>query len=276
MGSVELEAGTIDYLDTGGDGPVLLFGHGLLMNRTQWRRVIPLLDDYRCIAPTRPLGAQRQPMNPAADLSHAGQARIIADFMDALDLHDVTLILNDWGGGQFVVSEGRDERLARMVLASCEAYDNFPPKAARPAALLCRVPGGTWLLTRLTRLSLFRHGRPAYGGLAQGRIPDAVMDDWFSHAFDDAAIRRDLRKFVTGTPPSNVLLDWHRQVVSFDRPVLLLWATEDRMMPVEHARQMVDEFPNATLVEVADSGTLIGEDQPERFAAELRAFVGAA
>lgn len=276
MGSVELEAGTIDYLDTGGGGPVLLFGHGLLMNRTQWRRVIPLLDDFRCIAPTWPLGAQRQAMNPDADLSHAGQARIIADFMDALDLHDVTLILNDWGGGQFIVSEGRDERLGRLVLASCEAYDNFPPKAARPAALLCRVPGGTWLLTRLTQLSLFRHGRPAYGGLVQGRIPDAVMDDWFSHAFDDADIRRDLRKFVTGTPSSDVLLDWHRQVTSFDRPVLLLWATEDRMMPVEHARQMVDEFPDATLVEVADSGTLIGEDQPERFAEELRAFVGAA
>ncbi|ALG85339.1 alpha/beta fold hydrolase [Gordonia phthalatica] len=275
MGSVELDAGTIDYLDTGGDGPVLLFGHGLLMNRTQWRRVIPLLDDYRCIAPTWPLGAQRQAMNPSADLSHAGQCQIIADFMEALDLHDVTLILNDWGGGQFLVSEGRDERLGRMVLASCEAYDNFPPKSARPAAALCRIPGGTWLLTRLTQLSLFRHGKPAYGGLLNGRIPDAVMDDWFSHAFDDADIRRDLRKFVTGTPSSDVLLDWHRQVVSFDRPVLLLWATDDRLMPVEHARQMVDEFPNATLVEIADSGTLIPEDQPERFAEELRAFVGA-
>lgn len=276
MGSVELAAGTIDYLDTGGDGPVLLFGHGLLMNRTQWRRVIPQLDEYRCIAPTWPLGAQRRAMNPSADLSHAGQCQIIADFMEALDLRDVTLILNDWGGGQFIVSEGRDERLARLVLASCEAYDNFPPKAARPAALLCRIPGGTWLLTRLTRLSQFRHGKRAYGGLVNGRIPDAVMDDWFSHAFDDADIRRDLRKFVTGTPSSEVLLDWHRQVTSFDRPVLLLWSTDDRMMPVEHARRMADEFPDATLVEVADSGTLIPEDQPERFAEELRAFVGVA
>ncbi|AUH68570.1 MULTISPECIES: alpha/beta fold hydrolase [Gordonia] len=275
MGSIDLPAGPIDYLDTGGDGPVLLFGHGLLMNRTQWRRVIPLLDDFRCIAPTWPLGAQRQPMNASADLTQSGQANIIADFLEALDLRAVTLVLNDWGGGQFIISEGRDERLARLVLASCEAYDNFPPRPARPAAQLCRVPGGTWLLTRLTQLSVFRHGRAGYGGLAKNRIPDAVMDDWFGHALADPGVRRDLRKFVTGTPPKQVLLDWHRKVVSFDRPVLLLWATEDRMMPVEHARRMVDEFPDARLVEIADSWTLLPEDQPEQVAAALREFVGA-
>ena len=47
------------------------------------------------------------------------------------------------------------------------------------------------------------------------------------------------------------------------------------MMPVEHAHLLVEEFPDARLVLVEDSRTLISEDQPERFAAELSRFVTA-
>ncbi|WOC13581.1 alpha/beta fold hydrolase [Gordonia sp. MP11Mi] len=273
MPRIDLPAGPIDYTDTGGDGPVLVFGHGLLMNETQWRAVIPLLEGFRCIAPTWPLGAHRRPMKPDADLSQSGVANVIADFLDALDLDEVTLVLNDWGGGQFIVSEGRDHRLARLVLASCEAFDNFPPRPARPASALCRLPGGAWLLMQITRTALFRHGHMAYGGLAKNAIPDDVMDDWFAPALRDADIRRDLAKFATGAPSKAVLNAWHDDVVRFDRPVLLLWAVEDSMMPIGHARRMVGEFPNARLVEVADSWTLLPEDQPERVATELADFV---
>ncbi|GAA4677788.1 alpha/beta fold hydrolase [Gordonia humi] len=274
MPTIDLPAGPIDYTDTGGDGPVLVFGHGLLMNETQWRKVIPLLDGCRCIAPTWPLGAHRRPMRRDADLTQSGVAAIIGDFLDALDLREVTLVLNDWGGGQFIVSEGRDGRLARLVLASCEAYDNFPPKPARPAAALCRIPGGAWLLMQSTRTALFRHSERAYGALSKRRIPDEVMDDWFAPALRDAAVRRDLAKFVTGTPSKATLDAWHRDVVAFDRPVLLLWAVEDPMMPIGHARRMAGEFGDARLVEIDDSWTLLPEDQPERVAAALSEFVG--
>lgn len=74
MPRVQLSAGTVDYLETGGTGPVLVFTHGLLMNATQWRKVVPLLDGYRCVRPTLRLGAHRQPMSPDADLSERGVA----------------------------------------------------------------------------------------------------------------------------------------------------------------------------------------------------------
>ncbi|WP_132991700.1 alpha/beta fold hydrolase [Gordonia zhaorongruii] len=273
MATVTLSAGPIDYDDTGGTGPVVVFGHGLLMNGSQWRKVIPRLDGFRCITPVLPFGAHRKPMRPDADLTQRGVARILADLFAALDLHDVTLVLNDWGGGQFVVSDGRADRVARLVLASCESYDNFPPKPARPAALLCRVPGGTALFAQLTRTTLFRRSRQAYGGLSKNRIPEQVLDDWFGPAVESAEIRHDLRKFVTGSPSKAVLDSWHDDVVRFPRPVLLLWATHDPMMPIAHARQMVGEFPDARLVEVDDSWTLIPEDQPEVFARELSKFV---
>ena len=90
LSRIEVPAGPIDYQDTGGDGPALVFTHGFPMNHLQWRKVIPLLDDqFRCIAPTLPMGAHRSPMKPGTDLTHRGQVAILADFLDALDVDDV-------------------------------------------------------------------------------------------------------------------------------------------------------------------------------------------
>ncbi|MBT1190915.1 alpha/beta fold hydrolase [Rhodococcoides kroppenstedtii] len=274
MPRIDLPAGPVDYTDTGGDGPVLVFAHGLLMNETLWRSVIPLLQrDYRCIAPTLPLGAHRTPMRPDADLSQLGVARILADVLDALDLTDATVILNDWGGGQFLVSDGRADRVGRLVFASCEAFDNFPPRPARPAVALCRVPGGTRLFLGLLGTRVVRHDKRAWGGLSKAGIPDGVLDDWFAPATRSADIRRDLRKFCVGTPTRSTLLEWASRLSTFDRPVLVVWATEDRMMPPAHAQRLEHLFPNARRVQIDDAWTLLPVDQPHRFADALRDFV---
>ena len=73
MPQLELAAGTIEYQDTGGDGPVLVFLPGLTMDGSLWRKVVPgLVPDYRCVLPTLPLGGHRRPMRPGADLSLRG------------------------------------------------------------------------------------------------------------------------------------------------------------------------------------------------------------
>ncbi|MEZ0339357.1 alpha/beta fold hydrolase [Mycobacterium sp. pV006] len=272
--TAQTPSGPIAYDDTGGDGPVLVFGHGLLMDGRQWRKVIPLLPGYRCITPTLPMGAHTVPMHSDADLTQTGMANIVADFLDALDLEDVTLVLNDWGGGQFVITERRDKRIARLVLASCEAFDNFPPKPARPAMALCRLPGGAWMLSRMLGTRFFRHSRQAYGGLAKTGLPDALFDEWFRPVVESAAIRRDFAKFGTGSPPRHRLLEMSQQLGTFDRPVLIVWASEDRMMPVAHAHRLAELFPDARTVIVENSWTLIPEDQPEAMARALRDFVG--
>lgn len=143
MPEIELSAGPIDYQDTGGTGPVLVFAHGLPMNETQWRKVVPLLDGYRCVLPTLPLGGHRRPMNRDADLSHRGVARLLGEFIERLDLEEVTLVLNDWGGGQFLVSEEQGRRVARMVLVACEAFDNFPPGPAKAMATCAGSPAAS-------------------------------------------------------------------------------------------------------------------------------------
>src|SRR6516162_5453406 len=129
MTRIELSAGTVEYTDTGGDGPVLVLLHGLLMDASLWDGVIAdLSTDYRCVAPTLPLGAHRHPMRADADLSLPGIARLVAEFCDRLGLDDVTLAGNDTGGAlvQLLMADS-PARITRVVLASCDAFDNFPP-----------------------------------------------------------------------------------------------------------------------------------------------------
>jgi pimeloyl-ACP methyl ester carboxylesterase len=103
-------------------------------------------------------------------------------------------------------------------------------------------------------------------------VPKDVMDAWFRPVRTSRAIRRDLAKYVVSVPERPVLLDWAERAASFDRPVLVAWASEDRVMPPEHGRRLAGLFPDARLVEIADSYTLVPEDQPEVLAGHLRDF----
>lgn len=273
MPQIVLSSGTIDYQDTGGDGPVLVFCRGMPMNEKQWRKVVPLLNGYRCVLPTLPLGGHRQPMDRDADLSQRGVALLLGEFLERLGLDDVTLVLNDWGGAQFLVSEGKSQQVARLALVACEAFDNFPPGSAKAAAAMCRVPGAVWLLTRLMRIPSFRNNRNGYGGMSLRGIPDEIMDDWFAPATRSRAIRRDFAKFATSAPKRKTLLAWSERLRDFDRPVLVVWATEDRLMPREHGHRLAELYPQGRLIEIADSSTLVPEDQPERLAEVLIEFL---
>ena len=84
------------YSDTGGDGPVVVLLHGVLMNGTLWDTVVGgLRDRYRCIVPDLPFGAHATPVPDDADLSLPALATMIAEFLTELDLHHVTLVCND-------------------------------------------------------------------------------------------------------------------------------------------------------------------------------------
>src|SRR5215218_4229852 len=115
MAEIELSAGAIRYEDSGGEGPVVVLCHGLLMAASLWDAVVAELGPgVRCVRPTLPLGAHRQPMRPEADLSLRGQVRLLAEFLERLELEEVTLVFNDWCGAQLLVAEGWDGRVGAV------------------------------------------------------------------------------------------------------------------------------------------------------------------
>src|SRR5256885_8248446 len=68
-----------------GQGPPIVFIHGLLADGRLWDDVVtPLAETARCIVPDLPLGAHRQALKPDADLSPYGLAQVIADLLAAL------------------------------------------------------------------------------------------------------------------------------------------------------------------------------------------------
>lgn len=96
---VDLAAARLRYHERG-EGPAVVFVHGLLVNATLWRNIVPAVAaaGFRCNSPDWPLGSHRIAV-PDADLSPTGFADLIAEFLERLDLDDVTIVANDTGAG---------------------------------------------------------------------------------------------------------------------------------------------------------------------------------
>jgi pimeloyl-ACP methyl ester carboxylesterase len=273
MNQIDLSAGTIEYKDTGGDGPTLVLLHGLLMDASLWDDVIADLSvDHRCVAPTLPLGAHRHPMHADADLSLRGIARLVAELLDSLDLHDVTLVGNDTGGAlvQLLVCDDAT-RVSRIVLASCDAFDNFPPGlTGKTLVLTGKLPPALFgLFMQQMRLRPVRRLPIAFGWLT--KRGDAATARWIKPVLRQREIRRDTVRVLRAAAAENhVLLDAAECLPTYDRPALVVWASEDRVMPPDHGRRLAELLPQGRLVEIPDSYTLMPLDQPARLAASIR------
>ena len=273
MLQVELSAGPIEYSDSGGPGPVVLLFGGLVIGPSLWRGVVAdLARDHRCIVPTLPLGAHRLPVRSDFPISPRTVAMLLGEFLERLDLRAVTLVENDTGRAQTLAAE-RPERLARLVLTSSEAFDNYPPGIpGRMAAAIAKIPGGVEVLAWQLRFRALRRLPITFGWMSKRPVPHEVMDGWLRPLTTNAGVRRDLRRYIRAVDPREMEVA-ALGLRAFPYPALIVWAREDRVMPPEHGRRLAAIIPNARLVEVADSYTLIPEDQPLRLAAEIRNFI---
>jgi pimeloyl-ACP methyl ester carboxylesterase len=200
--------------------------------------------------------------------------RLLTEFIERLGLRDVTLCFNDWCGAQVMIADGLMERVGRLALVSCEAFDNYPPGipgwvAARSAEL----PGGLAFMTQAVRFRRVRQLPIAFGWMLKRGIPDEVFQGWL-RPLGRREMRRDLRKYAGDTRRGKRdLIAATNALPSFDRPVLIGWASEDRIMPRQHGQRLAEAFPDSRFVEMADSYTLIPEDQPAQLSSHLRQFI---
>jgi pimeloyl-ACP methyl ester carboxylesterase len=273
MPELELTAGVIDYEDTGGSGPVLVLLGGLVMDSSVWDPLVEeLRGEYRCVVPTLPLGSHRRPMRPDADLSLAGYGRMVGELLERLDLQEVTLVQNDHAAALALAGEN-PPRVARLVISSCEAFENFPPglpgKNMRATAF---VPGGIFAAMNAMRLRRLRRLPISLGWMSKRPIPDEVVDRWLRPAQTQRGVRRDLGRYSRSARRDEMLAVCER-LRSFTRPALVVWTPEDRVQRPEHGRRLAELLPDARLVEISDSYTLIMRDQPRAFAHAIREFV---
>jgi len=266
---------TLQYFEAGpADGAPVVFVHGLLVNADLWRKVVPPLAEagLRCIAPDWPLGSHSIPV-PNADLTPPGVAALIADFLDALDLHDVTIIANDTGCAltQILITT-RPDRIARVVLTPSDCFEQFFPPLFAAMPVLARIPGAVFLLAKSMRLKFAQRLPIAYGWLTKKPMPAEVMDSYLLPVRKNPKIRRDAVRFLRTVNKKHTLAAAER-LPQFTKPVLLAWATEDRVFKPALAHRLAAVLPNATLVPIEGSYTFVPEDQPDALVTAVLDFV---
>lgn len=270
---VGLPSGTVRYHDVG-TGPVIVFVHGYLVNANIWRKLVPrLADDFRCITPDWPLGSHVVPMRRDADLTPPGIARVIAQFLEALNLNAVTLVGNDSGGAYSqIAAANHPERIARLVLNTCETPEcTWPPTPGGFGLLKATAahPASYRALYQVLRVRRTWRWRNAYGWLAKYPIDASAMHSFIGPVLTDPAIRHDGRKAIRSVSARYSRAAADHLAAHFTKPVLLAWAAEDHVFPLAHAQRFAARL-NAPLQTIRDSYTYTAEDQPERTASILR------
>ena len=268
---IELAAGRIRYREAG-EGKPVVFVHGFLVDGRLWDGVVDRLSDRcRCIAPDWPIAAHQIAMNPDADLSPPGVAAIIADFLEALNLEDVTIVGNDSGGAMSqILVTSHPERVGRLVLTNCDTYDNFPPGIFKAMPPLAKLPGGMYALSAPFRIPAI--ARRAFKPFAKTKIPDDLVASWMQPATSDSAVMHDAKKVTAGMNKRYTLAAAEKLRTS-DLPIRLLWAPGDKYFPIKYAERLAGEVKTAEIVQIPDAKTFVPLDQPQRVADEIAEFV---
>lgn len=267
MPDAKLSTGTIHYEKSGpATGRPVVFVHGYMMSSSLWGPLTERLAEsqFACYAPTWPLGAHTEPMRDSHKLTVESVAAMVAEFLEALELHDVILIGNDTGGAiSQIVATTAPARLGALVLTSCDAFEHFPPEGSFKLLIAAAKSGPTFraVITPLRTKIMRRRG---FGPLAHTDIDDLVKE-WVEPAVTDSRIREDLRHFTASMRREPVEQAGER-LPQFTKPALIAWSADDTFFHVEDARRLADALPNSRLEMIEGARTFSMIDQPDALA----------
>jgi len=278
--TIELPAGTIHYrvYDAhDGQGDTLVFVHGFAVDGRLWEPVALRLAaaGMRCIVPTWPFGSHTTPMNSDADLAPPAAARLVLDFLEALDLTGVTIVGNDSGGAVTQMAVTTDSsRIGRLVLTNCDSFDNYPPGVFKLLGKLAKLPGAGFALAQAMRFEPVVRAPFGFGALNAERQPIELLRGFLRPLITDRRIRRDAMKFFAAADTRDTLAA-AAKLPDLDRPALLVWGAADTLFPLSDAHRLLRVLKDATLVEVDGAKAFVPLDRPAEVADAIAAFVAA-
>lgn len=251
-----------------------MFVHGILLNGYLWRHQLAALSDTRrCIAPDLLCHGYTE-LSRGSDVSMTGNAHMLREFLDALDIAQVDLVGNDSGGGiAQIFAALYPSRVRTLTLTDCDAHDNWPPEAFKPFVSMVAAGGlGETLTAMLQDKQVFRS--PQALGPAYER-PEAVSDETI-----DAYLRphlstpqrlRDLERFVNAFDCRHTVAveDYLRQLQA---PTLIAWGTDDIYFDVEWSHWLTRTIPGTKRrVEYPGARIFFPEERADAFNKDLRA-----
>jgi pimeloyl-ACP methyl ester carboxylesterase len=272
MPALTLTAGPVHYEEVGpADGRPIVFVHGYSMGSSLWRPLTERLAarGFRCIAPTWPLGAHREPMRKDAELTMESIAAMVAQLLESLSLEDVVLVGNDTGGAVAqIVATTAPERLGALVLTGCDAFEHFPPPILKPFIAAAKMGPAFDAAIQPLRTGVGR--KRAFGALAYTDI-DELVAEWLQPALSDRRIRADLRRFTASLSQQSTLAAAAR-LPQFAKPALIAWSADDAFFPVEDGQRLAEVLPDSRLELIERARTFSMIDQPARLAVLIADF----
>ncbi len=260
-----------------GTGPGIVLLHSELLTHREWEPVVEHLSDrFRLVLPDLPLHGDSED-RPRHPYTLDWLAEVLAAF--CRETAGPRPLVGGHGLGAEVLLRAIELGLlepSKLVLAPNRLHRPMPrarsATALRVAARAARVPGLDRMLSHGARLAF----RPDYGMRLSAREAPAARD-LVRHAFADvggnANLSRAWARFARDYPRAarRELLDAYP---GMDFPVLLLWADEDRVHPLQGAEEALDLLPDGMLRVLPGTGYLIAYDDAVGVARELGAFCG--
>ncbi|HEX2058810.1 MAG TPA: alpha/beta fold hydrolase [Actinomycetota bacterium] len=266
---LDVDGGRVHYVDEG-EGPVLLFLHGNPTWSFLYRNVVlGLRDSFRCIALDYPgFGLSTAPEGYA--FTPDAHAAVVERFVADLDLEDVTLMAQDWGGPiGLTVATRQPERFAGFVLGNTWAW---PLNGIFHFEAFARVMGSRLTRPWIRNMNVFVNVMIPLGTAV--RLPGAVMQAYrgpFAGRDDRIPTWTFPRQLLGSRPFMEELARSLPRVT--DLPVLFVWGGRDFALRagVELPRFQA-LFPNHETVVLDGAKHFFQEDAPDEVVSAIRAW----
>lgn len=270
--SVKTASGRISYMERGA-GPVALFVHGVLLNGHLWRHQLAHLSDIRrCIAVDL-LAHGDTEIAPDQDVSVTANAKMLKEFLDALNIDQVDLVGNDSGGGiAQIFAALYPARVRSLTLTDCDAHDNWPPEAFKPFLAMSAEGGLRGALDgMLSDKSVYRSPQalgPAYE--RPDRLTDESIEKYLRPHVRSEQRTRDLQRFLAAFDNQHTR-SVEAQLRTLKAPTLIVWGTDDIYFDRKWSQWLADTIPGTRRrVELNGARIFFPEERWEEFNKELR------
>jgi len=276
----EVKSGRIAYIEQG-QGPVALFIHGVPLNGYHWRHIIDRVKHRRrCIAIDL-MGLGFIEIAPSQDVSFTAQARMVAEFLDALGIDRIDLIANDSGGAiAQIFAAHHPGRLTSLVLTNCDVHDGWPPPQVKPLmehsrkGTIATVFGPTAERPDLAR-ERYARGEPAplFRSYADpGILTDELIRLYLQPPLSSPERIDAFQRYWLGFDNKHTVAI-HDALKVLQVPTLIVWGLKDIFFDVKWAYWLKETIPGARrVVEVEDARLFFPEDRPDALTQPILQF----
>jgi pimeloyl-ACP methyl ester carboxylesterase len=251
---------------TAGTGPALMFTHGLLVDGRIWDQVAgPVAEQgFMALLPDLPLGAHTTAVTDRANLTTSALADTLFDIADQFDIERFAMVGFDTGGAVAqVATASRPDRIDRLALMSCDAFEHFPPAMIKPFKWAAHWSPAMSLVLKSLGSPRLQHRPLPLGLVAKHPIDPSLIRAWAGPSSSDPAIRADCVAFIKQMSPADTLAAADR-LRSFHGPAMVMWSRHDQVFSRRDATRLAELLPGCALRWIDDSYTFASLDNPTR------------